>query len=254
MEAGYPDNPSPEDIAALEAEADEVVSYFENFGSEDAAALEKDDFYGGDASAEDAEEDVLDELDDLEAVEDPEDEGRRPAAALGGVTVAGPWAGASVPPVAAGASEVKAGVTVHLTAREFMRLSLGAAELGESAQELIVEAIEEYLDARGVLSLGGCSCLEALTKKPETVSIDVDDVERSRLGGTNPIFAVARRIGVRMHKPQRNAHFDEIVGALARIVRVFNLNLLNLAAHEGGRRRPVLRAVHIGEDLVDEFL
>ncbi len=165
MEAGYPDNPSPEDIAALEAEADEVVSYFENFGSEDAAALEKDDFYGGDASAEDAEEDVLDELDDLEAVEDPEDEGRRPAAALGGVTVAGPWAGASVPPVAAGASEVKAGVTVHLTAREFMRLSLGAAELGESAQELIVEAIEEYLDARGVLSLGGCSCLEALTKK-----------------------------------------------------------------------------------------
>lgn len=154
-EAGYPDNPSPEEIAALEAEADEVVSYFENFGSEDAVALEKDDFYG------DEDGDILDELEDLE---DKPDAPPRQAADN---AIAGPWAGASVPPVAASAAaEVKAGVTVQLTAREFVRLSLGAAELEQSAQEMIVEAIEEYLDARGVLSLGGCSCLEALTKKP----------------------------------------------------------------------------------------
>jgi len=151
-EAGYPDNPTPEEIAALEAEADEVVSYFENFGSEDAVSIEKDDFYGDD----DAGADVLDELDDLNDNPVPP-----------GNTVAGPWSQTSVPQVAASAGvEVKAGVTVQLTAREFMRLSLGAAELGQPAQELIVEAIEEYLDTRGVLSLGGCSCLDALTKKP----------------------------------------------------------------------------------------
>jgi len=151
-EAGYPDNPTPEEIAAFEAEADEVVSYFENFGSEEAVSIEKDDFYGDD----DESVDVLDELEDL-------DDG--PAAPDN--TVAGPWSQTSVPQVAANAGvEVRAGVTVQLTAREFMRLSLGAAEIGQSAQELIVEAIEEYLDARGVLSLGGCSCLDALTKKP----------------------------------------------------------------------------------------
>lgn len=167
-EAGYPDNPSPEEIAALEAEADEVVSYFENFGSEDALALEKDDFYGDD-----------DTLDELEEVADDIGELPQPAAPPAEIAAettseidadiapAGPWAGASVPPVAASAAYgVTAGVTVQLTAREFMRLSLGAAELEQSAQALIAEAIEEYLDARGVLSLGGCSCLEALTKKP----------------------------------------------------------------------------------------
>lgn len=151
-EAGYPDNPTPEEIAALEAEADEVVSYFENFGSEEAISIEKDDFYGDD----DQSADVLDELDDLDEGSTAPDN-----------TVTGPWSQTSVPQVAASAGvEVRAGVTVQLTAREFMRLSLGAAELGESAQDLIVEAIEEYLDARGVLSLGGCSCLDVLTKKP----------------------------------------------------------------------------------------
>lgn len=165
--AGYPDNPSPEEIAALEAEADEVVSYFENFGNDDAVALEKDNFYGVD-------DDDAEDFDDLD-VDEPqdnahEDKDEARSEALAGVAVAGPWAGASVPPVAAtAAGQVRAGVTVQLTAREFMRLSLGAAELQQSSQELIVEAIEEYLDARGVLSLGGCSCLEALTKKPDGV-------------------------------------------------------------------------------------
>lgn len=155
-EAGYPDNPSPEEIAALEAEADEVVSYFENFGSEDAVALEKDDFYGDD--------DDLDELGEFGGEEEPAAQELPPS----DIAAAGPWAGASVPPVAANAAfGVTAGVTVQLTAREFMRLSLGAAELQQPAQELIAEAIEEYLDTRGVLSLGGCSCLEALTKKPD---------------------------------------------------------------------------------------
>ncbi len=152
LEAGYPDNPSPEEIAALDAEADEVVSYFENFGSDDAVKQEKNSFYGGRAGEPDDDADALDDLADPDAAPAPP---------------AGPWAGASVPAVTAAAREpVRAGVTVQLTAREFMRLSLGAAEMEQSAQDLIAEAIEEYLDARGVLSLGGCSCLDALTKKP----------------------------------------------------------------------------------------
>lgn len=162
FEAGYPDNPTPEEIAAIEAEADEVVSYFENFGTEDAVALEKDDFYGaiddGDDNGDDGGDDIgAEDFDD----EDDLDEGAATATA----PAPGPWAGGSVPAVApAPAFDVKAGVTVQLTAREFMRLSLGAAETGQSAQDLIVEAIEDYLDSRGVLSLGGCSCLDALTK------------------------------------------------------------------------------------------
>lgn len=147
FEAGYPDNPTPEEIAALEAEADEVVSYFENFGADDALALEKEDFFG-----------------DEEELEDLEDEDDAPPAAI-----AGPWGagapGSSVPSVGPKtAFDVKAAVTVELNAREFMRLSLGAAELGQSAQEMISEAIEDYLDARGVLSLGGCACLETVMK------------------------------------------------------------------------------------------
>lgn len=156
-DAGYPDNPSPEEIAALEAEADEVVSYFEKFGSEDAVKQEKVSFYGGAENDEAEDEDDFDPLDDLDDL----DPNAVPAAA-------GPWAAPSVPSVGASTTnEVRAGVTVQLTAREFMRLSLGAAELDQSAQDLIAEAIEEYLDARGVLSLGGCSCLDALTKKPD---------------------------------------------------------------------------------------
>lgn len=154
-EAGYPDNPSPEEIAALDAEADEVVSYFENFGNEDAVAIEKDSFYGDAA-------DGPDELGDFDDDDAPARIDEKPAGAL-----AGPWAGSSVPAVAAASGEqVRAGVTVQLTACEFMRLSLGAGELGQSAQELIAEAIEEYLDSRGVISLGGCSCLDALANKP----------------------------------------------------------------------------------------
>ena len=50
---------------------------------------------------------------------------------------------------------LRASVSAQLGVREFMRLTLGAAELRLPAEELIAEAIEEYLDARGVESLGG---------------------------------------------------------------------------------------------------
>jgi hypothetical protein len=110
LEAGYPDNPSPEEIAALEAEAQEALSYFENFGGERAASSDA-----------------------------PGGEERAPAR-----------------------DAVRAGITVDLAPQAFMRLALGAAELDVAVQELIADAIEEYLDARGVASLGDCACLKAL--------------------------------------------------------------------------------------------
>ena len=62
----------------------------------------------------------------------------------------------------AGAAETRATVSAHLGPRAFMRLSLGAAELNLPSEELIAEAIEEYLDARGVDSLGGEEFLKKL--------------------------------------------------------------------------------------------
>ncbi|MFN3960783.1 MAG: hypothetical protein ACK4NP_12830 [Parvularculaceae bacterium] len=138
LEAGYPDNPSVEELEAMEAEADEVVSYFQNFGGE--AAAEARDLFFDDESA--LHRDPLDDLDEgLDA---------------------GPAATALSPAPDPAAPEVRARVGAELGARAFMRLSLGAAELNMAAEDLIAEAIEEYLDARGVDSLGGEEFLKKL--------------------------------------------------------------------------------------------
>jgi len=142
FEAGYPDNPSAEEIAAIDAEADEVASYFENFGDE-ATDLDNEHFFDGDVPAAPA-RDPLDDLDDdFDAV-------RAPAVAPSAEKSAAALAG------------VRATVSAQLGARAFLRLSLGAAEMQMSADELIAEAIEEYLDARGVDSLGGEEFLKRL--------------------------------------------------------------------------------------------
>ena len=175
VEAGYPENPSPEEITALEAEADEVVSYFENFGSPDDAALEKSEFLGN-PGADTPEEADIAETEQADAGDDEFDDGFDDE--LGAEPAQGPWAGASVPPVAATTDPVRAGVTVQLNAREFMRLSLGASDLGLSAQEIMADAIEEYLDARGIESLGGCACfakMQGLTLAGDSNSSDAED-------------------------------------------------------------------------------
>lgn len=139
FEAGYPDNPSAEEIEALEAEADEVASYFENFGA-DAVPEARDLFFDDDPAPA---HDPLDDLDD--GFDD--DQPAPPAATNGG---------------AAAPAETRATVSAQLGARAFMRLSLGAAELNLSSEDLIAEAIEEYLDARGIDSLGGEEFLKKL--------------------------------------------------------------------------------------------
>lgn len=141
FEAGYPENPSAEEIAAIDAEADEVASYFESFG-DDAPDLDNDRFFDDEGPAI-AARDPLDDLDDdFDAVATP---------------------AADTPPAKrAELSGVRATVSAQLGARAFLRLSLGAAEMQMSADELIAEAIEEYLDARGIDSLGGEEFLKRL--------------------------------------------------------------------------------------------
>lgn len=145
FEAGYPDNPSAEDIAAMDAEADEVASYFETFGGADVSPAPDDSFFDdapGPSSSPSSARDPLDDLDD-------------------GFDEAAPKAPVPASPAGAPYSGLRATVSALIGPREFMRLALGAAELKLSADELIAEAIEEYLDARGIDSLGG----EDLLKK-----------------------------------------------------------------------------------------
>lgn len=141
FEAGYPDNPSVEEIEAIEAEADEVVSYLERIDAGAAEAGEDRFFDDEDRSAT---RDPLDDLDDVF------DDLPAPARVPGADSRTAPGA------------ETRATVSAPLTVREFMRLSLGAAELRLPPEQLIAEAIEEYLDARGVDSLGGEEFLKKL--------------------------------------------------------------------------------------------
>lgn len=143
FEAGYPNNPSLEEIAAIEAEADEVASYFENLKAEPANAA-ADSFFDDEATPE--ARDPLDDLDDVF------DEPPAPAVAAAADSK-------SAQPVQGARATVSADIGV----REFMRLSLGAAELRLPVGELIAEAIEEFLDARGVDSLGGEEFLKKLS-------------------------------------------------------------------------------------------
>lgn len=143
FEAGYPDNPSIEEIEAIEAEADEVVSYLESMDG-DAAIDAKEGFFDADSlsAAHDPLDDLEDIFDDLSS--------KAPSAATG------------TAPLSANGAPVRANVSAPLSVREFMRLSLGAAELRLPVEQLIAEAIEEYLDARGIDSLGGEEFLKKL--------------------------------------------------------------------------------------------
>ncbi len=144
FEAGYPNNPTAEEIAAIEAEADEVVTYFEKLGGE---AIDADTVHFFDEeSPAIAARDPLDDLDD--------DFDDRPLPSFA------PAADARTPAASHGA---RATVSAALDVREFMRLSLGAAEMRLPVEVLVAEAIEEFLDARGVDSLGGDEFLKKLS-------------------------------------------------------------------------------------------
>ncbi len=58
----------------------------------------------------------------------------------------------------AGAKRVK--VTLRLTVREFLRLKLGCAELGQTTQAVLSAALSRHLDDKGVERLEDCACLD----------------------------------------------------------------------------------------------
>jgi hypothetical protein len=137
-EAGYPDNPTPEEIEAFESGLDELPSAEPAKGR--SAPLEVGF--------------LEDERDDPPS---PFDREEAPLA------VPAPASSRIIemrPQRPAGKGERRAAVTFRMTTRDFLRLKLGAAELNMPAQDVIIEALEEYLDARGVESLRGCVCLE----------------------------------------------------------------------------------------------
>ncbi len=64
----------------------------------------------------------------------------------------------------------RAAVTFRMSTRDFLRMKLGSAELGISSQDILIEALGEYLDARGVEGLGDCQCLRRAADQYEAAA------------------------------------------------------------------------------------
>lgn len=64
----------------------------------------------------------------------------------------------------------RAAVTFRMSTRDFLRMKLGSAELGISSQDILIEALGEYLDARGVEGLGDCQCLRRAADQYEAAT------------------------------------------------------------------------------------
>ena len=58
----------------------------------------------------------------------------------------------------------RAAVTFRMSVHDFLRLKLAAAELEMASQDIVVNAIEAYLDAQGVERLEDCRCLARTAK------------------------------------------------------------------------------------------
>ncbi len=64
----------------------------------------------------------------------------------------------------------RAAVTFRMSTRDFLRMKLGSAELGISSQDILIEALGEYLDARGVEGFGDCQCLRRAADQYEAAT------------------------------------------------------------------------------------
>lgn len=56
-------------------------------------------------------------------------------------------------------SPKRAAVTFRMSVHDFLRLKLGAAVLERSSQDIIIDALEVWLDGQGVERLDNCRCL-----------------------------------------------------------------------------------------------
>ena len=57
-------------------------------------------------------------------------------------------------------SAKRAAVTFRMSVHDFLRLKLASAELETPSQDIIIDAVEAYLDAHGVERLDDCKCLK----------------------------------------------------------------------------------------------
>ncbi|GAB4527322.1 MAG: hypothetical protein Kow00133_16220 [Amphiplicatus sp.] len=56
-------------------------------------------------------------------------------------------------------SPKRAAVTFRMSVHDFLRLKLASAELERSSQDIIIDAVEAYLNEQGVERLDDCKCL-----------------------------------------------------------------------------------------------
>ncbi|MGE0409516.1 MAG: hypothetical protein AB7P23_09685 [Amphiplicatus sp.] len=70
------------------------------------------------------------------------------------------------------ASAKRAAVTFRMSVHDFLRLKLASAELETPSQEIIIDAVEAYLDEKGVERLDECVCL---AKTAEACGGDEED-------------------------------------------------------------------------------
>jgi hypothetical protein len=87
-------------------------------------------------------------------------ERRAPAARSAGPARA-PSGPHCAPPPSNGQTQRRAAVTFRMTIHDFLRLQLAAAELERPAQDIVNDALQGFLDSRGVERLADCRCLKA---------------------------------------------------------------------------------------------
>ncbi|MBI1365721.1 MAG: hypothetical protein GC153_07150 [Alphaproteobacteria bacterium] len=62
------------------------------------------------------------------------------------------------------ASTKRAAVTFRMSVHDFLRLKLASAELETPSQDIIIEALDRFLDEKGVERLDNCRCLAETAK------------------------------------------------------------------------------------------
>lgn len=73
----------------------------------------------------------------------------------------------------------RAAVAVRMTTHDYLRLRLAAAELEVSAHDIVIAALDAYLDEKGVERFDECLCLQKTADKCEAIAETGDDRARS---------------------------------------------------------------------------
>lgn len=75
------------------------------------------------------------------------------------------------------ASARRAAVAVRMSTHDYLRLRLAAAELETSAHDIVMAALDAYLDEKGVERFDECLCLQKTADKCESIASSADGKE-----------------------------------------------------------------------------